>query len=104
MPLLKDMTTTQNGYGRVDAFGVATQPAVRRATSRTAGRRTPPSASPHIWGIENTAWLQWGANMNSVMERNIGQSLGVGAVFDPELRDDVAARQPQQARAHSSTS
>ena len=35
-----------------------------------------------MWGIETTAWLQWGANMNSVMERNIGQSLGVGAVFD----------------------
>ena len=37
----------------------------------------------YIWGLENTAWLQWGANMNSVMERNIGQSLGVGAVFNP---------------------
>ena len=37
-----------------------------------------------MWGIETTAWLQWGANMNSVMERNIGQSLGVGAVFDAE--------------------
>ena len=34
--------------------------------------------------MENTAWLQWGANMNSVMERNIGQSLGVGAVFNPD--------------------
>ncbi len=42
------------------------------------------SACSYIWGMENTAWLQWGANMNSVMERNIGQSLGVGAVFNPD--------------------
>jgi hypothetical protein len=32
--------------------------------------------------MEYTGWLQWGANTNSVMERNIGQALGVGAIFD----------------------
>ena len=32
--------------------------------------------------MEYTGWLQWGANTNSVMERNIGQALGVGALFD----------------------
>jgi RoxA-like, cytochrome c-like len=37
---------------------------------------------PHVWGMEYTGWLQWGANTNSVMERNIGQALGVGALFD----------------------
>ena len=35
-----------------------------------------------MWGLKTTAWLQWGANINSVMERNIGQTLGVGARFD----------------------
>ncbi len=32
--------------------------------------------------MEYTGWLQWGANTNSVMERNIGQALGVGALYD----------------------
>ena len=48
----------------------------------TACRPTRRSAFPHIWGMEYTGWLQWGANTNSVMERNIGQALGVGALFD----------------------
>ena len=43
-----------------------------------------PVSIPHIWGLEYTGWLQWGANTNSVMERNIGQALGVGALFDPK--------------------
>jgi hypothetical protein len=83
MPLLKDMATVKNGYGRVDAFGVARN----LLFGSNANNRRPqnaPVSLPHIWGMENTAWLQWGANMNSVMERNIGQSLGVGAVFNPD--------------------
>ena len=42
---------------------------------------------PHTWGMEKTAWLQWGANTNSVIERNVGQALGVGAWVDPKTWD-----------------
>ena len=59
----------------------------RRALRRDQGQRLPadaPVSIPHIWGLEYTGWLQWGANTNSVMERNIGQALGVGALFDPK--------------------
>ena len=41
-----------------------------------------PSASRTSGAWNTTGWLQWGSNTNSVMERNIGQALGVGALFD----------------------
>jgi processive rubber oxygenase RoxA-like protein len=83
MPMLKDMATVVNGYGRVDAFGVARN-LLFGGDERNRRPQNAPVSLSYIWGLENTAWLQWGANMNSVMERNIGQSLGVGAVFNPE--------------------
>jgi hypothetical protein len=83
MPLLKDMATVTNGYGRVDAFGVARN-LLFGANEKNRRPQNAPVSLSYIWGLENTAWLQWGANMNSVMERNIGQSLGVGAVFNPD--------------------
>jgi processive rubber oxygenase RoxA-like protein len=83
IPTLKAQTATQNGYGRADAFGVARNLLFGR-DARNLRPQNAPASFPHMWGIETTAWLQWGASMNSVMERNIGQSLGVGAVFDAE--------------------
>jgi hypothetical protein len=81
IPVIAAQTKTQNGYGRADAFGVARNLLFGK-DPRNLRPQNAPASFPHMWGIETTAWLQWGANMNSVMERNIGQSLGVGAVFD----------------------
>lgn len=83
MPALKAVSVVKNGYGRVDAFGAARN-LLFGGDPRNMRAMNAPVSFPHIWGIETTAWLQWGANTNSVMERNIGQSLGVGAVFDPK--------------------
>ncbi len=82
MPTIAAQTVTNNGYGRADAFGVARNLLFGKDPQNVRPQNAPVSF-PHMWGIETTAWLQWGANMNSVMERNIGQSLGVGAVYDP---------------------
>jgi hypothetical protein len=71
----------ENGYGRVDAFGVARN-LLFGNDPRNLRPQDAPVSFPHMWGLKNTAWLQWGANINSVMERNIGQTLGVGARFD----------------------
>ena len=46
---------------------------------------------PFIWNIpDNTGekpadfqWIHYDGNTNSILERNIGQALGMGAVFDP---------------------
>jgi hypothetical protein len=71
----------ENGYGRVDAFGVARN-LLFGSEPRNLRPQNAPVSFPYMWGLRTTAWLQWGANINSVMERNIGQTLGVGARFD----------------------
>jgi hypothetical protein len=76
---------TDPGFGRLDAFGIGRDELFGPEPNTDAINYTPPTApvsQPHIWGMEYTGWLQWGASTNSVMERNIGQSLGVGTLFE----------------------
>ncbi|MGH9372822.1 MAG: di-heme-cytochrome C peroxidase [Vicinamibacterales bacterium] len=79
-------SATPDGYGRVDAFG---QGRNELFGSNKQNVRVPNASVslPHTWGMEHTAWLQWGANTNSVIERNIGQALGVGAWVDTKTWD-----------------
>lgn len=84
--LLKSIAGTQSGIqrtadgpGRVDAFGVARN----RLYPEGAVPLTAPVSFPHLWGFAQNRWLHYDANTTSVMERNLGQALGVGAVFDP---------------------
>jgi hypothetical protein len=80
--------SVKEGYGRLDAFGVGRD----EFFGNIAGNMLPadaPVSLPHIWGLMYTGWLQWGANTNSVMERNIGQALGVGALMDKDYRSTV---------------
>lgn len=77
---------TPDGYGRVDAFGQGRNQLFGAIKSNIRV----PNASvslPHTWGMDRTAWLQWGANTNSVIERNVGQALGVGAWVDTRTWD-----------------
>jgi hypothetical protein len=81
---------TAPGYGRLDAFGIGRDELFGPSEPLNF---TPPSAPvslPHIWGLEYTGWLQWGANTNSVMERNLGQSLGVGTLFNSQTFESSA--------------
>jgi hypothetical protein len=81
---------TIDGYGRNDAFGVGRNElfGAYQNASFTAGINTLPADAPvsfpHLWGMGQTSWFQWGANTNSVIERNIGQALGVGATYQPD--------------------
>jgi hypothetical protein len=70
---------TPDGPGRVDAFGVARNRLYPHAQVPT----TAPVSYPHLWGFAQNTWLHYDANTTSVMERNLGQALGVGGVFDP---------------------
>ena len=75
----KDPNDTRGGFGRVDAFGSA-----RFLMFGMENRRptTAPVSYPYLWGMKETAWLHYNANTNSVVERNIGQALGLGATYD----------------------
>ena len=81
---------TVDGFGRNDAFGVGRNELFGAYTDKefTLGLNVLPADAPvsfpHLWGMERTSWFQWGVNTNSVIERNIGQALGVGAVFEPD--------------------
>jgi len=72
------VATTKDGVGRVDAFGVARN----KLWPHDRVPTTAPVSFPFLWGFEHTSWLHYDANTNSVMERNLGQALGVGAVWD----------------------
>jgi WD40 repeat protein/tetratricopeptide (TPR) repeat protein len=68
---------TRPGPGRVDAFVTARNLLFPSADSIPA---TSPVRFPHLWGLKKLAWLHWDGNTNSIMERNIGQALGLGAI------------------------
>jgi hypothetical protein len=80
---------TPPGPGRVDALGAARH----FLFSQYAAKLQSPVSFPFIWSIPDnaaqkwtaasTGWIHYDGNTNSIMERNIGQALGMGAVFDP---------------------
>lgn len=83
--LLKSLANTAGsgnapagGFGRVDAFGGARN----LLFPNDAQPSTAPVSYPYLWGFEKIAWFHYAANTNSILERNIGQALGLGASFD----------------------
>ncbi|MEP7306123.1 MAG: di-heme-cytochrome C peroxidase [Acidobacteriota bacterium] len=89
---------TLDGNGRNDAFGVGRNELFGGYTNNQFTRgvnAVPPDAPvsfPHLWGMKFTSWYQWGVNTNSVIQRNIGQALGVGATYDPAHGYDSTVR------------
>ena len=81
---------TEPGPGRVDAFGAARN----LLFTRYAMKMQSPVSFPFIWSVPDntqprvpgveTRWIHYDGNTNSILERNIGQALGMGAVFDPK--------------------
>lgn len=86
-PILAATVGTVAGHGRIDAFGFARN----LLFNETANLRRidAPVSTPDIWDMEHTAWLHWGANTNSVMERNLGQALATGVTYDPNTYDST---------------
>lgn len=78
---------TISGYARTDAFGRIGN-LVLRGDSPVS--YTAPVSLPWIWGIKYMAMLHYNANTNSVILRNVGQSLGLGAIIlDQDLNSTV---------------
>ena len=80
---------TEPGPGRIDAFEAARN----LLFPNSALKMLSPVSFPYIWDVpDNTQkkftgadgeWIHYDANTNSILERNIGQALGMGAVYDP---------------------
>lgn len=71
---------TPPGFGRADAFGTAR---VLLFGKENFLPLSGPSSFPYIWNMSKTAWFHWPSNTNSVLQRNIGEALGLGASFVP---------------------
>jgi mono/diheme cytochrome c family protein len=70
---------TPSLFGRVDAFGGARNfifPGQDLALNA-------PISYPHLWNLKQIKWFHWDGNTTSLLERNVGQAIGLGAVFDP---------------------
>jgi mono/diheme cytochrome c family protein len=85
---------TEPGPGRVDAFGAARN----LLFPKSAIRMQSPVSFPFIWDVPDTTqqrsdndavWIHYDGNTNSILERNIGQALGMGAVFDPKTYEST---------------
>ena len=53
--------------------------------------RAQPGSFPLVWGFKDYDWVEWTQNTNTVMERNVTETLGAGAtvVLDPARADSV---------------
>jgi hypothetical protein len=85
---------TEPGPGRVDAFGAARN----LLFPKDAMRMQSPVSFPFIWDVPDTTqqrseadfvWIHYDGNTNSILERNIGQALGMGAVYDPQTYEST---------------
>ena len=74
------------GNGRADDFGVARNMLFDPVNHRDA---TAPVSIPPIWNAREIYWLHWNANTNSVIERNLGEALGVGTLLDAESKQST---------------
>lgn len=69
---------TESGFGRTDAFGRIGNLVLRGDDPISY---TAPVSLPWIWGLKYMAMLHYNGNSNSVIMRNVGQSLGLGAII-----------------------
>lgn len=78
-----DPTTTEtpSGFNRTDAFGRIGNLVLRGSHPVDI---TAPVSLPWMWGLKYMANLHYNGNSNSVIMRNVGQSLGLGSIIlDP---------------------
>ncbi len=84
---------TEPGPGRIDAFGAARN----LLFPQYAMKMQSPVSFPFIWNVpdnigrkpEDFQWIHYDGNTNSILERNIGQALGMGAVYDPKTYEST---------------
>jgi hypothetical protein len=75
----QSVARTRPGFGRVDAFDSARNIMFRN----TPVSVTAPVSYPHLWNLSQIQFLHWDANTNSLLERNVGQAIGLGAIYSP---------------------
>ncbi len=76
---------TTSGFGRLDAFNGARNFLLGRLSQANLVPLAAPVRFPPLWGFRDYQWIEWTQNTNSVLERNVTETLGAGATvsLDP---------------------
>jgi mono/diheme cytochrome c family protein len=72
------------GYGRADDFGTARVELFAGWNEKNMLPVNAPVSTPPLWKVDKYEWLHWNANSNSVIQRSIGEGIGVGATYDAQ--------------------
>src|SRR5262249_23685844 len=61
-----------------------------------------PQQFPPVWGFRDYDWVEWTVNTNTVMERNVTETLGAGAtvILDPNRADSLFDSSIPMANMH----
>lgn len=78
--------TTIPGFGRLDAFMGARN---LMFGEKYANDLDSPVSLPPIFGLAKLTWYHYDNNTTSIVQRNIGEDLGVGAVADMQTGDST---------------
>jgi mono/diheme cytochrome c family protein len=70
---------TTSGFGRLDAFNGSRNFLLGRFSEANIVPLAAPVKFPPIWGFKDYEWIEWTQNTNSILERNVTETLGAGA-------------------------
>ncbi len=75
---------TTSGFGRLDAFNGTRNFLLGRISAKNIVPLAAPVKFPPIWGFHDYEWIEWTQNTNSILERNVTETLGAGATVKVE--------------------
>ncbi|MEM9058106.1 MAG: di-heme-cytochrome C peroxidase, partial [Pseudomonadota bacterium] len=98
---LRHLYPVQEGFGRTDALGrIANTVFGDHLVAANYHEGGAPVSYPYVWNIWKFDWVQYNGSVSQPLARNIGESLGVGAVIN--LTDANGRPIPPEQRYASS--
>jgi hypothetical protein len=73
---------TTSGFGRLDAFNGTRNFLLGRFSQANLVPLAAPVKFPPIWSFGDYQWIEWTQNTNSILERNVTETLGAGATAE----------------------
>jgi mono/diheme cytochrome c family protein len=98
---LRHLYPVEEGFGRTDALGrIANTVFGDHLIAANYHDAKAPVSYPYVWNIWKFDWVQYNGSVKQPLARNIGESLGVGAVIN--LTDSYGNPVPPEQRYESS--
>ncbi len=93
----RHLYAVQEGFGRTDALGrIADTVFGDHLSAANYQKADAPVSYPYLWNIWKFDWVQYNGSVSQPLARNIGESLGVGAVI--RMTDTYGNPVPQAER------